>query len=922
MFPLLSRSLKQIPQRLLPFCPIRRTLATKLSHQQKGPRVQDWILDIPAYISFRVQGIPRYPAPNPKNWRIAEEWLRPLQPHFDRYTSGSVEDAADHISAQGGFTQTSSSEVVQDDYFDAQVGQVLLRGRNARQNPLVYLALKKKDWGMIAWIVRVITEQPHFRHDDHLAMTMEPISIKHMSNLPQPATASFNDLLAQPLFLEMDQPPQSVTEVANRSSALSSRIQIQRAAINTVLEFLGQMIMVSYTCKNVAKSQMFMDQVLNIFAILHHNSVIPDLTYRSMKNSSESRLAPPQYLADLYQPMLTAILDAEWNIYQEHPELATFSSVAQVEIPGYEFPAHNNPKRILPYCHGIWLELLLWICLRGHWMHAGGSIIRMINSTKSPIDWKSSSWRKWLPSSSDDRCVIPPGTISTEVLNSYVEAMIDASATSSSISGIKEDTLIRYMQHAKELLHKDQTAANSLEWERTMSRYLISKDLGTSNVKILKASKLISDLIAKKHPTETSTKDDGLIEGEIRDDTELRGIPLRLLTLALEQGDIVLIRELVEAMELQRIVTGSHEFLKNLLLCVCDSDQYEAAHDLLFKLPSGPLIIKDHYQEPELAASLVRYAVSTSNRALLIDILKPAVLTNLPQSKSTLALLICQIETRRWSAVLSTIKALEDGPSGDWQLRAFVILVKEVLTLQGKRSKSVDAGTDTAGLAQALDALSLLSIKMLQASPRQSEQQRASTYTVLGVLASIDPEWALFCASALRGAKRTLAQNKHTHVITSLSPDFMAVLLQGVANFGGLEAVAHIWQTWCIPQTSQGIKHRAALVAHFRTDSEYYPENWLLVDFPSWAKIRYVGKMQPSLSMVRVLLTQDLLQPYREQGENSSVFKSLAALLGWDEKMVRKHLMQGAEPYKPWALVEDYRRDREEEREDAEDGAE
>jgi hypothetical protein len=601
----------------------------------------------------------------------------------------------------------------------------------------------------------------------------------------------------------------------------SKTMKTQREAIGQVWRSLGSMVFTAANSTDAAESQSIMDHVLDILAILHHNDILPDNTYWYSHPMEASSLAETPLLSLLSNEIFAAILDAEWNLFQEDlDEDSKFTSAAQYQLPGFQFSENNNPKRILPYAHSVWLELILCICLKGGWLVDGIAILRQMIEFQDSKRWTAKSWHEMSSSSKTDVYSIPERTVSAELIASYMDVlmrMLDVGTVKPGISA--EMTVDAFLE--LELLLKN--ANFQVTHQSQLGSRVHFSECNISQTP--ENTKLVRQLLASsfnKWPerqqsssvTETDTEQDSnLYVGASIPSGDLHGVLElwhRILAAEIDQDAFVNIKETLATRRLllQQIATNSaqagHSYLpKKILIALIERIVSEGKLDLgletlfLDNGPGGPFILHQAIQNEDLAPILIQYAVKFSDHSLLQSILQSHSKQKLGPLRAPILVALCQcsIEYRKWFGLEHTLDALRSAwPMSEWQGIVLASLAKEILRLhqasiEVATMESIEHDSVKSDLNQATAIFKdLVKIAIDLPERHYHEKAKRQVQTVLGILSSVNADSAALCQPFL-----TIRGSVHLEQ----APEIFRIILSGVVESQGLESTISFWNLWC-----------------------------------------------------------------------------------------------------------------------------
>jgi hypothetical protein len=815
--------------------------------------------------------------PDRAKWHHPDTWVSVLQPDFDAYRARSRQDEPEDLERENETTESANTiTVLADDpvSLDTKVSHIFRSARrHGQQNLLCFLGLEKEQWHMVSWIVRIITEKPPSRNDIDLIMGYSPLSLENRSNLPMSDDLSVEGLASAPIWLAQEQLPEVGTPNLTEESEIHARelrakteslartfgrvpldaepfsTWIQKIAIGDILSQLGLMILHAATSSDVVKSQDTMTHVLDILAILHHHGVVPDFTYQSLPSALYTSRAPPAYFDDLFQPLLSSVLDAEWNIFQDSPDLATWTSGAQLKLPGYQFSSHNNPKQILPFVHEIWLELILWICLRGGWIRGGLEILTQITQIQHPIQWTAISWRDSVPASQNEPWRIPARTLSRELIASYTDALVDNSFRGLAQEGWDVATF-EHLGVLKKLCDRSLVRNQIIDWNVVFAQVVGPSSLAEVRRRLEMMSDHVTKVIDYPRLLETSS--------QFGDFKSVRAI---LIALSHNKGSTIKENNSEDTESCQNTNVVKHERKADYISPDIIAHAVQCALEVGLEEPDlkdavtnfiDIWVTKDLYTHPVLGPTLLQFANASPNISMFHEITQANMKTPNKYEEDNnfgLALIYCQIQRRLWNSMEMTVDEIQSA-GGEWQLRIIIELAAEAMRMQSELLRL----PSHSGSMELATVLQLLKGFLAGALHRKVTR---SVEAVMGMLATVNPQWASFCTHIFKEAGIFARLKSKTLLLSvTLSPNVVAKLLNAVGDLGGLSAVQKVWSVWC-QRLNKGIisSHQQLLASSSIEDignEDSSPRTY--VEFPGVGKIAIMHKCKPNLSMIRILL--------------------------------------------------------------------
>ncbi|CAK3914960.1 Hypothetical predicted protein [Lecanosticta acicola] len=326
------------------------------------------------------------------------------------------------------------------------VAEILLAAQHPqkREQPLdllYHLGINQGRWNAVVWLVKKIVDKFPVRHSQSSRLS----NVNSLWN----GIPLGPDTLDEPFALSMD-------DATTRSGLVEARSldeltadpthapqdNLQHDALGQIWQSLGAMT-------RACAGGEIQPEVLEIIAYLHHREVMPMSIYQSHPHPDKSAVQQPPLLSLLSSRILTSLSDAAWRaheklVVEEAKAMGGEYAALRPEVPGSVYRVHVAGLR-----PEVWMEMILWSCIRGGWTVQGADILRSIVTIKQgwkPLSWreyeksisltngnKSPNWAeleylfKTRPSATTD----PPSaqgaqidrTVSAEVVNAYVDAI-------------------------------------------------------------------------------------------------------------------------------------------------------------------------------------------------------------------------------------------------------------------------------------------------------------------------------------------------------------------------------------------------------------------------------------------------------------------------------------------------------------------
>lgn len=263
---------------------------------------------------------------------------------------------------------------------------------------------------------------------------------------------------------------------------------LRRDCLGSIWLSLGQMTM---ACADEGMKP----EILEIIAYLHHMEVMPMSIYNQRPSMDPTAIQQPPTLRLFSSRILTSLSDAAWRahekvVVQEAKANGADHAALRPEIPGQAYRV--NVAGLRPE---VWMELILWSCLHGGWVVDGVKILRTLCSEPPEREWRSLSWRSLVPGEGTkdndwDKVdyafnthpeIAKQGsksvkqvqrTISSEVVNAYVDALLSITRLMYGQRGVPPKTVIRHMKLMKRLLDRSGLSLSTGSWDAILVRFI------------------------------------------------------------------------------------------------------------------------------------------------------------------------------------------------------------------------------------------------------------------------------------------------------------------------------------------------------------------------------------------------------------------------------------------------------------------
>ncbi|KAK7534181.1 uncharacterized protein J3D65DRAFT_632669 [Phyllosticta citribraziliensis] len=412
--------------------------------------------------------------PNPKAW--AEE--------FDRYLPLSLRKT--HLDDPDHTTQGETEG--EPDYLLTKIVCFFL-DESRQDKPvdfLTHLAVTEGRWDTVTWIVKAVTE---FKPPAPVQLEhVDPFSAIQWADAP----TSLQEATGQAIWAERvtdETLTSSIAGIVNWSPA--RWVRDRNGAIGRVWQSLGNMIAIAVR-SHPEEREIIMTHVLEFIAHMHHNGVIPESVYEHVPPHMPFSLCQPPVLPLLAPRIYTAISDAAVQAQLRDSESETRGPLS---FFGLSRPSARPTVRTT-YGLGpeVWLELILWSCLRGPWITDGIEILVNLKSSTlangkkwgaiywsnlagqqvdDPVDitWQDKArFERMHPEKADSDLV--EGTVTVEVVAASIDALLNSInvGTKAGHIGWSIDAIINKINELKGFLERSSQGLIGATWDSIIFR--------------------------------------------------------------------------------------------------------------------------------------------------------------------------------------------------------------------------------------------------------------------------------------------------------------------------------------------------------------------------------------------------------------------------------------------------------------------
>ena len=269
---------------------------------------------------------------------------------------------------------------------------------------------------------------------------------------------------------------------------------LQHKRFGQIWRSLGNMILFA-SAQSSEDSKKIMKHVLELLAMLHHHSIIPESTYNAPVSSGPAALQQPPTLHILSSRILTALSDAAWNAHITSA-VAAANKVNPLATKNYEVPGSRHKVFVGQLGHEVWLELVLWSCLHGGWALDGAKILEKMQEYKGDLSWSLISWKDvfefsnlstkpatlsdWIQvkyeadrnqsAASPEARRVVERTVSVELIAAYVDGLVNTIHVGVGDRGTYPGEVLHHLEHLKLLLDRHKMGLGFTTWENVLIR--------------------------------------------------------------------------------------------------------------------------------------------------------------------------------------------------------------------------------------------------------------------------------------------------------------------------------------------------------------------------------------------------------------------------------------------------------------------
>lgn len=609
---------------------------------------------------------------------------------------------------------------------------------------LPWLAVDQGRWKAAVWIVKLLVES---YHAESPRSNRAPHLVQQWN-----WTGPLDDLLQSPLYLK-PKSGEPITPHIKTSSAASlheltddnkpdklGRFEKDRhEVLGIIWRGIGRLIISCANDHDIAGGEV-KPEVLEMIALLHHYELMPSSVYTFVPSESRDAIQQPPTLHLLSSRIMTALSDATWRARE-------MTAVEEAKrkggrLFGLEAKGSSYRVRVSGIKPEIWLELILWSCLHGGWILEGASLLTSFARSKGTEQWQPISWRDALgaimpfgqtdlldwdsikymfdtrtTATMDDVDVTGlrvEKTVSSEVVNAYIDALLNTLSVGVGGRGISLSVVTRSLRELREFLQRANLNLGGGSWDAMLLRLVESGGINIEkNPHIVRRLVELSPRIGE----ELESRRSQVLPSYVLDGSAaLLGILHRALHVEIKNGDLEGALQVFKLLQ-ERVDDDRHRSLgdffermhlnsassKSLprglfdsnfsgidypsfdtqippttlaafLELVTENKAFAFGRWMLTNQDVDGPIIHDHlYQEPAIAAAIIRFATAVDDKALIAKATKLGPTTN-ADGQATLpgemlhAFFDTQIELRRWQPAIRILEFMRDSEEINWTI--------------------------------------------------------------------------------------------------------------------------------------------------------------------------------------------------------------------------------------------------------------
>lgn len=445
------------------------------------------------------------------------------------------------------------------------------------------------------------------------------------------------------------------------SSSVESRNQLH-AQLGVIWQSLGLMIIEDASTRSETSPEL-----LEMIAFLHGANMMPDDVYTNEEAgpTQRTRFASPT-LPLLSSHILNALSEVALRSHHNY-KVPTPSHVSSRDL--YEALSSTGPQpsfhlRVTPLRHEVWLELILWSCLRGGWSSYGLPVLLALVGRTGQHTWTTFDATlvegRTVVGDLDVATLNIDKTISVELVAAFIEALLDMLSSTTHTIRMKSVESRESLAKQIVLLTRFANLAPSSPVAQALTRRVIAT-LNGSSVDVDREPYLaeaLIDVLGSIHGGAQAAQISSLLDG--------------LLLSYISTGNVVAATRIVDKVRAMCEATTRSEYISihaSTMALFVDSLAENRAFQFgatLFDSETDNLILvsaQEQRSNKHLLPSLIRFT-SAARLDKALDVALAAARTLLdvrredPPLPWLLAVLYSQISFDKWTAVGKTLSTM------------------------------------------------------------------------------------------------------------------------------------------------------------------------------------------------------------------------------------------------------------------------
>ena len=895
---------------------VRKEYSTIIKSPELQPPSHGWDLEQAARLSFPGGNERR----NPAKWIALLE--SGLPPHL----------------RQPGKSQSDVNMYAEDIAEVLLAAQGLLFPKNGI-DLLSYLGIHEGRWSAVVWLVKYLVESfgsPHAR-SERLSQTLCSWSNEMPLNELTRNAIELREHLSRGRVVPSVFPSSSQTldDLTSdlRPENLSRTERLQRDALGQIWRSLGNMTM---SCADGE----IKPEILEIIAYLHHTGIMPSSIYNHKPSADVTAIQQTPMLNLFSSRILTSLSDAAWRAHEKlivEDAKAKGGDYASLrpETPGTAFKV--NIAGLRPE---VWMELVLWSCLHGGWILEGANILCTMYSEPNERQWQPISWRSLVPrEESEDQDwdkltyifntrapstmdhnqpssdVSIRRTISSEVVNAYIDALLGVVHVGVGIRGVSLNYVVRQLGILKSLLGRSGLALGAGSWDAVVLRLFdLQEGIADQRTSFQRLVGLSPAMGREVESSNVRTVPSYVLDGS----AAILGLSHRALRLRVKAADIEGAlkvfhalqartdedkrRSVVDFLQTQQSLAHNAAKVENglftsnfpgidypafdaqipptilgpFLELVMDARAYDFGKWLLYSEEvDGPVIPPRLYGDDAITPALIRFATETNDKSLLSKITRARSVSAeagepiLPRQLLQ-KFFESQVSLCRWDAAVRILQHMKETKYAFWNTVNLAYLARVMLLQVNEANAGRTIAKENLARAKELFANMVQGEYERTGERRRYVQRQVSV--LLTVLAVVDNTWAEFCLRL---------QPLEGHYTFDITDRMFDPVLDGVVeaygSVAGRRLLGIFWshqvrQAQRISQRGSPDTSDSQNMARFRSsvlDDVERQRTVLQLPGQAESKVIIYGGLRPNLMTIRIIFRK-ALREFRGKGHMTS----------------------------------------------------